>query len=288
MTQSPGNNSEHMGILNASGADLDEMERRSVEAGVPVLDAGDTKLSDIREASGEEAKAAAEPVNSQPEPVEPTPTDIVRVLDPEQEDVLLDALMTRFIMNRQEYGLHEKTRWPDVEKALHEQPEKLWSLWQMEETGGEPDVIEENRGGYIFGDCSAESPAGRRNVVFDWEAEKYLKAMSLDYAFNGNATDLAAEYGAELMSEEYYCTLRKKLSIDAGTVSWLKTPGTIRKTGFAICGCDKVDGVIVKHFGRAARKHARAGLGQRAACGHSDTQAFRAVLCVPKAKKAQV
>jgi hypothetical protein len=279
MTQSPGGNPEHMGITSASKADLDEMERRSAESVAPAPENGDVKVSDVREFTGDEAMAVVEAGDS-------LPAKIVKILEPEQEEALLDSLMTRFILNRQEYGLHEKTRWADVEKALHENPEKLWSLWQMEETGGEPDVIEENREGYIFGDCSAESPIERRMVVFDGEAEKYLKAMHSDDTCSGNATDLAAEYGVELMSEEYYCALRKKLSIDAGTVSWLKTPGTIRETGHAICGCDKVDGVIVKRFGRAARKHARAGLGQRVACGHSDTQAFRAVLRVPKAKKA--
>ena len=156
-----------------------------------------------------------------------------KVFSPEQQQKLLGILKSRFELNR---GLHDNIQWADVEKALKAHPEKMWSLQQLEATGGEPDVIGEENGEFVFGDCSAESPSGRRNIVFDKEAEEYLKKYFPDEKCNGNAADMVAEYGVDFMDETQYRELQKKLRLDQNTWSWLKTPADIRKSGDAFFG----------------------------------------------------
>jgi hypothetical protein len=190
---------------------------------------------------------------------------VERELTPEQQEALMNTLKTRFANNMK---LHEKLEWLNVEKALRANPESLWSLHQLESTGGEPDVIGEDETGFIFGDCSKESPEGRRNVVFDKEAEEWLKANSPDAVFNGNAEDRVKEWGVDFMDEEQYNSLQKQISMDKHTSwSWLKTPADIRKSGGALSGYRFEVGVSVD------RDDVRL---------HNDNGGFRCVLRVPK------
>lgn len=165
-----------------------------------------------------------------------------KMISPEQQERLLNTLKSRFETNR---ILHEKVKWSDVEKALKAHPEKMWSLQQLETTGGEPDVIGEEKGEFVFGDCSAESPSGRRNVVFDKEAQEYLKKIFPNEKCTGNVAEMAAEYGVDLMDETQYRELQKKLKLDQKTWSWLKTPANIRKSGYAFAGNRFYDEVYV-------------------------------------------
>jgi hypothetical protein len=159
-----------------------------------------------------------------------------RVLTSEQKKQLLKTLETRFEANMHR---HPDLHWMYVEVKFvqDELPEKLWSLYEMERTGGEPDVV--GRDGqsneYIFMDCSAESPAGRRNCVYDREAEEFR--ISEGGECKGNAVDMAAEMGIELLTEEQYRNLQTEGEFDKNSSSWLKTPSDIRKEGgFALFG----------------------------------------------------
>ncbi|MFC1748984.1 DUF4256 domain-containing protein [Pseudomonadota bacterium] len=147
-------------------------------------------------------------------------------LNVELREVFIGELEKRFYINLKRYRLHEGMNWKDVAKALREHPEKLWSLWQMEKTGGEPDVIEENEGEFIFGDCSNKTPSGRRDISYDAEGQAILHKKVKS---NGNAVDMAKEMGVELMEREQYMMLLELLNFDRGTSSWLKTPPDIRK-----------------------------------------------------------
>ena len=187
-----------------------------------------------------------------------TALKVERRLSRERQKVLLGVLKTRFATNSK---LHEKVDWADVERALRLYPEKLWSLQQLESTGGEPDVICEENGEFVFGDCSMESPSGRRNVVFDKKAEVNLRGKN---AHGGsNAIDMAAGYCAELMDVAKYRALQEKLPIDIKTWSWLKTAVSLRKTGRAVMS------------GRGCMSNCEVGF-------HNESNAFRAVLRVPK------
>ena len=194
-----------------------------------------------------------------------------RQLSPEQQKALLATLKIRFEMNR---IIHENIQWSDVEEALLKAfliyPEKLWTLLQLEVTGGEPDVLGEENGEFIFGDCSAESPSGRRNVVFDEEAEEYAKKHYPNCLeiWEGNATIMVNAMGADFMDGKLYCELRNKLSVDSNTWSWLKTRAGIRETGYALASPQYIDTI---------------GVVQREAYIHNVNGAFRAVLRVPKA-----
>ena len=183
---------------------------------------------------------------------------VEKQLSLEQQETLLGALKARFEKNSK---LHEKIDWADVEKALRIYPEKPWSLQQLESTGGEPDVIGEENGEFVFGDCSTESPSGRRNVVFDKKAEVNLRGKN---AHGGsNAIDMVAGYGAELMDVAKYRAIQTKIPLDVKTWSWLKTSDSIRKTGHAVIS------------GRGRMSNCEVGF-------HNESNAFRAVLRVPK------
>jgi hypothetical protein len=173
-------------------------------------------------------------------------------LSPEQREELLSALKARFEkhMNR-----HADLEWAAVQARLEAKPEKLWSLSEMESTGGEPDVIgqDQKTGEVIFYDCAAESPKGRRSVCYDHEALESRK----EYKPENSAMDMAAAMGIELLTEEQYRTLQKLGYFDTKTSSWLKTPAEIRKLGGAIFGDRRYDHVFVYHNGAESYYGAR-------------------------------
>jgi len=163
---------------------------------------------------------------------------------PEQREELLNVLKTRFEKNR---NRHKDIQWADVEAKLASHPEKLWALDEMETTGGEPDVVgrDEKTGEYIFFDCSAESPKGRRSLCYDreaWEARKQHKPQN-------TALDMAAEMGIEILTEEQYRALQQLGKFDTKTSSWVKTPADIRALGGAIFGDFRFGRVFIYHNG---------------------------------------
>jgi hypothetical protein len=165
-------------------------------------------------------------------------------LKAKQRDELLETLKARFETNM---NRHPGLDWARVQARLDARPEKLWSLHEMESTGGEPDVVghDKKTGEYIFYDCSAESPKGRRSLCYDraaLEARKENKPES-------SAADLAAAIGIELLTEEQYRELQELGSFDTKTSSWLKTPAAIRKLGGAIFGDRRYNHVFVYHNG---------------------------------------
>src|SRR5687768_1835587 len=139
---------------------------------------------------------------------------------------LLGHLKTRFEKNRQR---HKGIAWSDVQERLEAAAGKLWSLQEMERTGGEPDVIGQDKetGAYLFVDCAPESPPGRRNVCYDREGLESRK----EHRPENNALDMAATMGIEILSEEEYHALQQVGTFDAKTSSWLKTPAGVRKLG---------------------------------------------------------
>jgi hypothetical protein len=161
-------------------------------------------------------------------------------LSADQREALLSELKARFEANM---NRHKGLAWAKVQARLAANPEKLWSLYEMERTGGEPDVIDHDKktGEYIFYDCSPESPRGRRQVCYDREAAEKREAPG------GNAVDLAAAMGIELLTEGEYRALQKVGSFDTKTESWLKTPPEIRELGGAIFADRRYDHVFVFH-----------------------------------------
>jgi len=169
-----------------------------------------------------------------------------------EAEELLGALRARFEANMKR---HNGLEWADVEAKLKANTDKLWSLNEMERTGGEPDVVGYDRqpGKYTFYDCSAESPTGRRNVCYDREAlESRKKFKPTD-----TAMDMAAAMGIEMLTEEQYRALQKLGNYDTKTSSWLKTPSDIRKLGGAIFADRRYDHVFVSHNGAASYYGAR-------------------------------
>ena len=173
-------------------------------------------------------------------------------LSPEQREELLRALKARFEKNM---SRHKGLEWAKVQTKLERNAEKLWSLNEMERTGGEPDVVghDKKTGEYIFYDCSAESPKGRRSVCYDREALESRK----EHKPENNAIDMAVAMGVELLTEEQYRELQKLGNFDTKTSSWVKTPADIRKLGGAIF-CDRRYGnVFVYHNGAESYYAAR-------------------------------
>ncbi|HZZ29056.1 MAG TPA: DUF4256 domain-containing protein [Pirellulales bacterium] len=167
-------------------------------------------------------------------------------LSPKQCEELLRALKARFEKNM---NRHQGLKWANVEAKLEANTEKLWSLHEMERTGGEPDVVgrEKKTSEFIFYDCSAESPQGRRNVCYDREAQKANIKGRPDAS--ANVIDMAAAMGIELLTEEEYRQLQKLGVFDAKTSSWVKTPSAIRKLGGALFCDRRYDHVFVCHNG---------------------------------------
>ena len=175
-----------------------------------------------------------------------------RELSPEQREDLLKTLKTRFEKN---IPRHKGLEWADIQAKLEANAEKLWSLHQMEITGGEPDVVgfDEKTGEYIFYDCSAESPKGRRSVCYDHEALESRKANKPE----NSAVGMAADMGVELLTEEQYRELQTLGNFDTKTSSWVKTPERIRKLGGAIYCDRRYDTVFTYHNGAESYYAAR-------------------------------
>jgi hypothetical protein len=171
-------------------------------------------------------------------------TDHNKELSLEQRDQLLGALNARFETN---LNRHKGLEWAKIKAKLENNPEKLWSLSEMERTGGEPDVVghDQNTDEYIFYDCSAESPIGRRSVCYDREALESRKKNKPE----NSAMDMAAEIGIEILTEEQYRELQQLGNFDLKTSSWVKTPDNIRKLGGAIFCDRRYDTVFVYHNG---------------------------------------
>lgn len=173
-------------------------------------------------------------------------------LSPQQREELLIALKTRFEKNRQR---HKGVAWADVQARLDTHPGKLWSLHEMERTGGEPDVVRHDAktGQYIFYDCSAESPAGRRSLCYDREALDSRK----EHKPANSAMDLAGEMGIELLTEDEYRALQKLGEFDTKTSSWIATPPAIRKLDGALFCDRRYNHVFVYHNGASSYYAAR-------------------------------
>jgi hypothetical protein len=165
-------------------------------------------------------------------------------LSSEQSDALLATLKARFEKNP---GRHAGIAWAKVEAKLKAAPEKLWSLSEMERTGGEPDVTGQDKktGEFLFVDCSTQSPAGRQSLCYDRTALDGRKK----FPPKGCITELAETMGAELLTEEQYSELQKLGEFDTKTSSWLKTPPEIRKLGGAIYGDRRYNRVFIGHNG---------------------------------------
>ena len=166
----------------------------------------------------------------------------IRELSAEQREELHSVLKTRFEKN---VDRHQGIKWAEVQKKLENNSEKMWSLNEMEKTGGEPDVIsyDQTADEYIFCDCSAESPKGRRNVCYDREGLESRK----EHKPENNAIDMAMAMGIELLSEEQYRELQQLGNFDLKTSSWVKTPVEIRKLGGALFADRRYDHVFVYH-----------------------------------------
>src|SRR6195256_5396870 len=177
-------------------------------------------------------------------------------LPPGHREELLSELKARFERNM---NRHKGLEWARVQAKLEANTEKLWSLNEMDRTGGEPDVVghDKKTGEYIFYDCSEESPKGRRSVCYDGEALESRK----EHKPKNNAIDMAAAMGIELLSEEQYQELQKLGSFDTKTSSWITTPSEIRKLGGAIFADYRFGRVFVYHNGAESYYAARAFRG---------------------------
>jgi hypothetical protein len=167
-----------------------------------------------------------------------------KVLTPKQSDELLKTLNNRFVKNMHR---HKGLEWSKIQIILESNPEKLWSLNEMEETDGEPDVIayDIRTGEYIFYDCSEESPKGRRSVCYDFEA---LESRQ-EHKPKHSAIGMAGEMGIELLTEEQYQVLQQIGQFDKKTSSWIVTPKSIRELGGAIFGDLRYGRVFIYHNG---------------------------------------
>jgi hypothetical protein len=165
-------------------------------------------------------------------------------LSPEQSEALISIVKARFFQN---LNRHQNLEWAKIQARLEADPAKLWSLHEMERTGGEPDVVgyDTDTGEYIFFDCSPESPAGRRSVCYDPEALESRKEHKPKYS----ALGMAAEMGIALLTEDQYRTLQQSGNFDTKTSSWIITPEPIRALGGAIFGDWRYGQVFIYHNG---------------------------------------
>ena len=179
-------------------------------------------------------------------------------LSPKQRDDLLAALKARFDANK---ARHPGLVWAKVQARLEAKPDKLWSLAEMERTGGEPDVVGVKSGEFVFMDCAPESPAGRRSVCYDregWLSRKEARPKT-------TAIDLATEMGIALLTEEEYLALQKLGEFDTKTSSWIATPADFREQGGALWG---------------GRSYGRVFIGCNGAQSYYAARGFRGVLRV--------
>lgn len=206
--------------------------------------------------SSEPSKLAEPPKLEEPPKKTETPKKAERPgfpeLPPKQRDELLAVLKDRFDKNN---ARHSGIVWDDVQARLKADPAKAWSLYEMERTGGEPDVVDHDKetGEYVFYDCSAESPKGRRSVCYDREALESRK----EHRPANSAVDMAAAMGIELLTEEQYRELQKYGDFDIKTSSWVKTPAEIRRLGGAIFCDRRYNTVFVYHNGAESYYAAR-------------------------------
>ncbi len=176
----------------------------------------------------------------------------IRKLSLEKQEELIGILKNRFNKN---IARHKGLEWGHIQVKLEANTDKLWSLNEMERTGGEPDVVghDEKMGEYIFYDCSPESPKDRRSIAYDLEGQQSRK----EFKPKNNAVDMANAMGIELLTEAEYRTLQDLGNFDTKTSSWLKTPAEIRKLGGAIFGDFRYDQVFVYHNGAQSYYAAR-------------------------------
>jgi Protein of unknown function (DUF4256) len=175
-----------------------------------------------------------------------------KVFSPEQREELPRVLKARFEKNS---NRHEGLEWAGVKAKLEANPEKLWSLSEMERTGGEPDVVghDKKTGEYIFFDCSPESPKDRRSLCYDREALDYRKEAKP----KNSAMDMVAAMGIELLTEEQYRELQRLGNFDMKTSSWVKTPADMRTLGGALFGDRRFGRVFLYHNGAESYYAAR-------------------------------
>ena len=173
-------------------------------------------------------------------------------LSAKESEELLGTLKARFEKNM---NRHQDIEWAKVQSKLDADNSKQWSINEMERTGGEPDVIgfDKKTGEYIFYDCSAESPKGRRSLCYDREAHEARK----EFKPEGSAVDMAAAMGIELLSEEQYRELQQMGMFDTKSSSWVKTPANIRKLGGAVFCDRRYDTVFLYHNGAESYYAAR-------------------------------
>jgi uncharacterized protein DUF4256 len=173
-------------------------------------------------------------------------------LSPKQREELLGVLKTRFEKNM---NRHKDVEWAKVQSKLETNTGKLWSLAEMEKTGGEPDVVgqDKNTGQYIFYDCSAESPGDRRSLCYDGEA----LASRKEHKPKNSAIDMATAMGIAILTEEQYRQLQKLGRFDLKTSSWVQTPANIRKLGGALFCDRRYDTVFLYHNGAESYYAAR-------------------------------
>jgi hypothetical protein len=181
--------------------------------------------------------------------------EIIMELSPEQGEELLTALQDRFENNM---NRHNGLEWPKIQAKLEAHPEKLASLYAMESTGGEPDVVgyDKKTGEYIYYDCSEQSPQGRRSICYDREGQAEREKKGVHPA--GNAVDLADKMGIELLNEDQYRELQKLGEFDTKTESWIQTPADIRKLGGALF-CDRRYGHVFTFHNSAPSFYAARG-----------------------------
>lgn len=173
-------------------------------------------------------------------------------LSPKQQEDLLKTLKARFEKNK---NRHKSIEWAKVQARLEADPGKLWSLNEMESTGGEPDVVghDKKTGEYIFYDCAAESPAGRRSFCYDRKALESRK----EHKPKNSAVDMAIAMGIELLTEEQYRELQQLGNFDTKTSSWIKTPAAIRELGGAVFCDRRYNTVFLYHNGAESYYAAR-------------------------------
>ncbi|WP_447636226.1 DUF4256 domain-containing protein [Flavobacterium microcysteis] len=178
--------------------------------------------------------------------------DTKKKLSESQSETLISVLRTRFEKNT---NRHKGMKWDDIQAKLEANPEKLWSLDEMEETGGEPDVVgfDKKTGEYIFFDCAAESPKGRRSICYDPQALESRK----EHKPKDSAIAMADAMGIEILSEEQYRELQKLGVFDIKTSSWVQTPIDIRKRGGALFCDRRYDNVFLYHNGAESYYAAR-------------------------------
>jgi len=179
-------------------------------------------------------------------------TGAKKELSPKQREPLLEALKARFAKNM---NRHKGLKWEKVQARLEANAERLWSLGEMEQTGGEPDVVahDTKTGEFTFFDCSPESPKGRAGFCYDREGLESRK----EHKPKNTAMDMAAAMGVELLTEEQYYQLQKLGEFDTKTTTWLKTPADIRKLGGAIFGDRRYGRVFIYHNGAQSYYSAR-------------------------------